>query len=300
MNMMMRLATALAVLTLGTASGLAQDVLQPTSAWTLDYGDEKCSLLRDFGSLDEGIGLRVDSYGLDDTYRVYAIGDRVPRQRWPVSPVDVILLEEEGERANIGALNGLMGGYRYLNFPLSFLPKESSKPTTAERKLSVKLLEEDALPKGIDTDFEARVNSMTIELRPGEKVTLNTGPIAQAMKAMRACVDDLRASWGLDPAEQRQIARRAYAPFDAVKKIRESYPPGLAFRGENGFIPLRVMVSKDGSASGCVIQVPQAPEPFREAACSALGTAFVPAIDADGNPVDSFYHVSVIYLASPF
>ena len=67
--MLMRL--WLAALVCASCSGVGHPAnpieLDATSDWTVDYGEERCSLSRDFGELDQGLGLRIDSYGRQDS-----------------------------------------------------------------------------------------------------------------------------------------------------------------------------------------------------------------------------------------
>ena len=297
------LCTALLVLGSSTTAAARTRVLEPTSSWTVDYGDEKCSLLRDFGSLKDGLGLRIDSYGSLSTFQLSAIGDRVPRPqlKLPVTRVGFALSSDGELRRDVQALTGTIGDHRFVQFGLSFLPPESMPPPpVSARDLDQQVLAQGALVQVPDTQFEARVNSLVLELRRGEQLELKTGPMAPALNALRTCVDDLRKSWGLDPAQQRAITRQPYPPLEAVKAVQEDFPRELGFRGINGFVPLRVMVDPTGVVTNCVVQLPDAPEPFRTAACANLGSKFEPALGDGGQPVDSFYQTSVIYLVSAF
>ncbi|MXO87345.1 hypothetical protein [Alteraurantiacibacter aestuarii] len=282
----------------GAALAAEPKVLEPTSDWTLDYGEERCSLIRDFGQLnEEGLGLRIDSYGSLASFRISLIGDLVPRNRRPVSNIAYSQSPDTELRTDIGALNGTIGEFRSIQFSVAFLPAQVEKEqNVAVRPTDNEALGEAAAPNQIDLQFESLVDSFTVEMRRGRPIRLETGPIGPALEAMRHCVDDLRASWGLNPEQQRLISRRAFPNADAVRAVTESYPDSLAWRGTNGFIPLRVMVPASGLATQCVVQLPNAPEAFAEAACDRLGNNFNPALDENGEPIDSFYQTSVLYL----
>lgn len=296
------LCTALATIGSTTAAAAKTRVLEPTSAWTVDYGDEKCSLLRDFGPLDDGLGLRIDSYGSLSSFQLSVVGNLVPRPelKIPVRQIDFALPSDAKPR-EMSALTGMIGDHRFLQFNVVFLPVEaSSEPPVRARDLDREALARAAAPRAADPQYEATVDSLVFELRRGQELRLNTGSMAPALRALRTCVDDLRESWGLDPDEQRAIARFPYPAPKSVKEVMGDFPRDLAMRGTNGFVPLRVMVSSTGAATACVVQLTAAPEAFREAACANLGSTFEPALGADGQPVDSFYQTSVVYLVRPF
>lgn len=293
---------ALATIGSATTAAARERVLEPTSDWTIDYGEEKCSLLRDFGPLDEGLGLRIDSYGSLSTFQLSAVGDLVPRPQLKLPVTQIRFgLPTDPEPREVRALAGTIDRHRYVQFAVAFLPPASHSPEPVPaRELDEETIAEAAVVHAPDPQFEATVDSLVLELRRGQELRLNTGPMAPALRALRTCVDDLRKSWGLDPAEQRTLARFPFPDPDAVKDVMGDFPRDLAARGANGFVPLRVMVDASGAATECVVQLTAAPEPFRQAACANLGTEFEPALDQSGQPVGSFYQTSVIYLVRPF
>jgi hypothetical protein len=299
------LCAAVAMAGFATGAAARTQVLEPTSDWTVDYGDEKCSLLRDFGPIeDDGLGLRIDSYGSLSSFQMSVVGDLVPRPtlKLPVMQIG-FALPNDPEPREIRALTGTIGEHRFVQFGVAFLPPEPEpKPPqfVAARDVNEQAVAETATSRAPDPQFETTVNSLLLELRRGQEIRLNTGSMAPALRALRTCVDDLRKSWGLDPDQQRAIARFPYPDPESVKEVMGDFPRDLAVRGTNGFVPLRVMVDATGAARECVVQLTAAPEAFREAACANLGTRFEPALDRGGQPVGSFYQTSVIYLVRPF
>jgi len=59
--------------------------LEPTSKWVLDYANERCTLLRNFGQGDKAVLLRMDSFGSRGNFRVTLSGKDVPRSSTPDS-----------------------------------------------------------------------------------------------------------------------------------------------------------------------------------------------------------------------
>lgn len=297
------LGAALATAVSATPAAAETQVLDPSSSWTVDYGDEKCSLLRDFGRLDEdGLGLRIDSYGSLSSFRITLVGERIPRPRLKLPVTQIrFALAADAELREMQALTGTVGEYRFVEFPLNFLPPEPQSPQlTSASDVDRELVAEAAEARAPDPSFEAGVQSIMLELRRGQVLQLNTGSMASALTALRTCVDDLRKSWGLDPAQQRGITRFPFPDPESVKDVMADFPRDLAVRGTNGFVPLRVMVDATGLATECIVQVSAAPEQFADAACANIGTRFEPALGPDGQPVSSFYQTGVVYLVRPF
>lgn len=54
-------------------------VIEPSSSWTLEGSEERCGLLRDFGSGDRQVQLQIDSCGSYDSLRVTLVGGLVLR-----------------------------------------------------------------------------------------------------------------------------------------------------------------------------------------------------------------------------
>ena len=285
--------------TMATPAHAATETMDPTSAWTVDYADEKCSLLRDFGDVEkDGIGLRIDSYGSLVDFRVNVIGKKLPKARKPMSLTEVELPPDELPRTEVQALHGRIGNLNFIQFDLAF---KASEPAKGRQRPSGDLAPEDtaemAAPRTIDASFEAGVDSIKIAVQPGRSVDLRTGPIAPALAAIRTCVDDLRKSWGLDPEKQKSLTRRAHPIAASVENVKKDFPEVLAALGRNAIVPLRVMVDAEGNGTGCTVQISSAPEEFRKAACTNIGTSFVPALDKSGRPIPSFYQANVIYMS---
>ena len=81
-----------------------------------------------------------------------------------------------------------------------------------------------------------------------------------------------------------------------MRRVQRRYPQTMWLSGTNAFVPVRVMVSAEGRATACVVQMPEIDQAFKDAVCEGLESAYEPALDAEGRAVASVYRTSVFYL----
>jgi hypothetical protein len=285
--------TVLTVPIVGQAAAAAPPMLEPVSSWTLDFAQERCSLTRDFARGSDSIRLRIDSYGPAPGYRVTISGDLVPGS--PSAPIDefrVAYSPDTRERERMSMPAGKVGDENAVSFGPAFLP---DAPWAA------------AKPR----EFERGVTQMTVEFRLHPPFRLDTGNMAEPFAAMHKCIDDLVASWGIDPV---QYSTQARPPVllklpdgyrEAKVDLRERHPGPTArrFRAiaeadakermepvpQAGYVaPVRIMVDASGKPGACVAQVASLDEAQRQAICAQYAGPYQPALDAAGRPMASF------------
>lgn len=270
-----------------------QRVLRPTSAWTLDFADERCSLIRDFADGDDKLRLQIDAFGPTRRgYRVMVSGDLVPPPfNVPIVQMRVGYSPDKGKREQFYADAGNSGGLRSASYRQGFVPDPppAGPADQVDRQLG---------------EFERSIGDTTVQFGVRTPLRLETGNMAAPFAEMRRCIDDLVASWGVDMAAQRSLSRPAQLlePSEGWKKIApapESDHPGYAERrsrkqaeivsrrGE--LIPVRIMLDGAGKPTTCVVQVAFPSEAYRRSICQVLAAnRYQPALDAQGRPVASF------------
>jgi hypothetical protein len=269
-------------------------VLAPSSAWTLDFADERCSLIREFGEGDEKTRLQIDSYGTKFGYRVLISGGLVQAATVaPVTEVRVGYSPDAGERERFYAMAGTSGDDKAISFTQGFLPD----PRTIDAALLVPAptSEQQRTLDRLASEFEGRVTNVTVQFARRKPLQLQTGNMAAPFAAMHKCVDDLIASWGFDPATHWARTRAPLLRPETVREVQRNYPAARAARGMGAFVPVRVSVDETGKATQCVVQVAVVDEDFKRTVCEGLLGSYDPALDAEGKPVASFLHVSTIY-----
>jgi hypothetical protein len=267
--------------------------LEPTSKWDIDYGTERCSLMRDFGAGQAAIHLQIDSFGFWNRFRVLLSGTAVPNLAGPTGTANVSRTGDP-KPSTLRTLQGKAGKVNAVSFDLAFAPYVSPE---AYRRMS------DEAQKDWDTkmsrpqpDYDATVDSLSIQPGRGTNLVLHVGNMAAPLAAMRTCIDDMYKSWDMDPAQQRALSKWARPKRGTIRKVQADYPLGALMTGTSAFVPVRLTIDATGATSACVVQADNVDKAFKAAVCDHLQSQFEPALDADGKPVPSIYHTSVIYL----
>lgn len=140
-----------------------------------------------------------------------------------------------------------------------------------------------------------------ISIRPNKRFEsrLETGDLTPVYVAMNLCMDDLVASWGLDPA---QVRLRASAPEllnanSVYRSIKRTYPAAARNMGRQAEMHMRVMVDANGSATDCAVSDVTQADMFDDRACKPMleDAEFEPARDRDGNAIPSYFAMFLHY-----
>jgi hypothetical protein len=267
--------------------------LDPSSKWDIDYGLERCSLMREFGSDEATLHLQIDSFGGWNNFRVTLTGSAIPRLAGPTGKARIRLTGdlEDGE---LDTLQGSAGKWPALSFSLRFVPFISPaaiKDMSDDEKTRVALEQTRPQP-----DFDATLDSLTVSPTRTRTLVLKLGNMAKPLTAMRACIDDLFRSWGGDPALQKSLSRLARPVNRTVWKVQGDYPREMALTGTSAYVPVRLLIDAQGNPSSCTVQAETVDQPFKDAVCANLAHPFDPALDKDGKPVASIVNTSVLYL----
>lgn len=281
-------------------------VLVPSSGWTLDFADERCSLIREFADGDDRIRLQIDSFGPAPGYHVMISGDLVVgSDAAPITEFRVGYSPDTRERERMSMIFGRLGADKAVSFGPGFLPDVAAPPPAVA-----------SATDGERGTFEDRVTSVTIQFRRGKPFRLETGSMAAPFTAMRQCVDGLLASWGIDPEQHRARSRPpmlidlpegyirvevdleddrpGYTErrYQAIARDQAGQRSGLVARGGYAF-PVRVMIDATGQSTACVLQVANANEGYRRSVCETFAGPYQPALDAEGRPIASFVQVGL-------
>ena len=258
----------------------------PSSPINVDYADDSCALRREFTSGDDKVLLELRQFAPGDKFHATVASTSF---RPGLQPLKVRILPDAKahDAASSSALNypNRLFGYSWTD---SFMPLE---------KGSDKLQVIGSIP-----DRTAREKAIQgIELSAGltRTIVLMTGEMNRPMDVMRKCMDELLTHWGINAVANRTLSRRAEAKDQQewARIIQDKYPGKMLALEMSGIVRVRVMVGPDGLPTSCHMQVRSQDPSFEKTACTGLMkvSRFIPALDAAGKPIASYYVTSIFY-----
>ena len=289
---MSRLAILMGALSL-TAPAIANAreplVLEPSSAWNIDYSPESCKLGRKFGEGENAVTAVFMKSAPGPSMQVLAVGkslkirwrEKIKYTWWPTGG-------DESERA--GALFGESDEVTSILVTTSLVvfPTHSEEPF---------LLDIGDLER-LERERAAQVTQFRFVKGLKSPVTLELGDMSAPMAALETCVDALVESWGLDPSEQRALSRPAMPANDTQRWIKDSeYPKGALENDREAIIEFRLLVDEGGKVTRCDTVGTFVESDFSKGLCALVRdrAQMTPALGPDGEPVASYYVQTVRY-----
>lgn len=266
--------------------------LKPSSKWQVNYADDQCRLARQFGEGDQAVLLFMDRYGPGEYFRLTIAG----------KPIKIIAEKGEAQvqfgpteqEQQLSFLNGNLGKQP----ALVFAGNERIAPKSALELLAKKnQSQKEPVPlQPISDERMTAVKFVRIGKPLRKPVMLETGPMRAPLGALDKCIDNLMTTWGVDVEKHKNISRRArplQSPGEWIKSF--DYPRDMLFAGQPALVSFRLSVGADGVPTACHIQVTTRAKSFDDAVCKSVmkRARFEPALDAQGQPLASFYQNSV-------
>lgn len=290
--------SAFAALSAPVSQANAQDakVFEASSAWALDYGDDYCRLMRDFSRGDETVGLFIERTQPGPLMRLIVIGNSVRLYR---SSSEIgFRMHPSGAPRMVPRLRYQTGdGQQYLNLgPTMFADIAAPTPGTVP-----------AMPPpyspAAEAALAATITGISLERGLTDPVLLKTGELGEAAKALQACADDLLASWGLDAEKHKALTRPVMPAGPTAGWVAgDTIPFGDFAKLSGGNNEVRLLVDKTGKATSCHIQWPSIGQEINNKICSSVmeKSSFMPALDKEGQALESYWVASVFFLLPPF
>lgn len=289
----MRLPLTCAALACAAAPMAAQAAEKPPvslarqGGWEVNYDKDACHLFARFGTGEDETILGLTRYQPGDWTDIGLIGKPV-RSRNPQSGIE-LAFGTQPARWEAG-MAGSAGSPARPMMVITGQRLDRWVPRTAE----------EAEP-AITPAQEAAVKSITFRQSGGKPYRLETGSLARPLEGMRACLADLIKSWGYDPAVQAALSRPLKPASNPHMWFRSNdWPMHAAMQRHNGLVQVRMDVDDTGMLTGCNVLRRTNPDEFADVTCEVLRkrARFVPALDAAGKPVKSFYMYKVHWVAS--
>ncbi|WP_052769024.1 energy transducer TonB [Aurantiacibacter marinus] len=272
-------------------------VLPAASPWNVDMAAESCGLRRIFGTEEQSVFLEMRQFAPGGYVRFTVYSNELrsgsEEMRYTLHPDTDVLYSTSPYTLTTadGGQGASFGGSIYQteantsgegNYD-GFGSDDSPAPLTPEEM----------------SDREALINAISITGAFEQPVSLQSGSLGAPMQVMRGCLDDLVASWGIDLEAHRTLSRpvqpRGYRRW--VQRIVEDYPSAALQRSEQAALQVRLIVNLEGRVEECVAQSEVGDPVFVETACRSLtrNARFDPALDAEGNPIKSYWTTSILY-----
>lgn len=247
-------------------------VLQPTSPWKVDYADDECRLLRDFGAGQSALTLRfARGSGLDSFDSVLA-GVAIPKL--PSRLKVELKLTPQG---TVQSIEGYSMGLP--NRPERFIRWFDADPSLLQQLSANQLL--------------------TFSSGEAFAVTLNLTGARAAMAALDACHVDLLASWGLDIAALKAAKARPKPLGNPGNwATTNDYPRDSFRKGETGTVTFLAVIGPDGIPTQCKVAKSSGVSSLDTTTCQLImrRARFTPAEDANGKPITGYYVTRVRWL----
>lgn len=273
-------------------SGKEPLVLKPTSAWHVDYADDRCRLARQFGAGDDLVYALFDRYGPTEYFRLTLAGMPV---KTSIDQADATLRfgPTESEQ-KIMFYNGNLGTMPALIFANSI---RVAPAAAAEFAAATKNDDDEWIEFApISEARQKAIKYLTLGKPLKRQITLETGSMRGPMVALDKCIDNLMATWGIDTEKHKALTRKVMPQQSPGKwVVSDDYPVDMLVSGQPAIVEFRLSVGPDGKPTACYIQSTTRPKEFDDAVCKSVMSRarFDPALDAAGKPLASFYRNTV-------
>ncbi len=257
--------------------------LTRTGAWVVNYDDNACHLLGQFGDLEDGVVIRMTRYQPGDPFDLTLYGKPFDVRTLQVKvSLDFGVSDGPIERTGLAGKAGtrpmvLAGGMRIDG-------KAASDP-------------DNALPP-VDPSRERAAATLVVGFG-GSDYRLETGPLDLPLAKLRECQTDLVKFWGYDPAVQAQLSRPAKPATSPARWATSSdFPRAALESGRSGVVKFRLDIDETGKVTKCAVLAQTSPTDFAKTSCDILVRRgkFQPALDKDGQPVRSFWVSSIRWM----
>lgn len=260
----------------------------PTGGWSLVEQPDTCLMTRDFASGGHKMHLQIESWASDVVFRLSVISNDLETER---NQVNFAFLPGEPGKYEAPVYARMSNGDQGVIFNAGIM---SGSP-----KIIVKKGEK--RPDLTDDDFAERersIKQMFVGDAFSRDVVLDTGPMRGAILSLSACLASVLRKKGIDTTADLKIAKPAGPKNEEawVRRVQQSYPERMAEQKRGAQLQFRLIINKQGEVTDCFVLPEGQPDDFAKAACrTTQNEPFVPAHDAEGNPIASIYTTRITY-----
>ena len=273
----------------------AQDgasVFKPTGAWTADFGDDYCRLIRTFSNGRDEVSLAFERTQPGAPVRLIFVGDGIKTFRG-ADEIGYSFQPGGASAKSRYVRSETTDGKQYLNFdpvtltPMAFTP--GAPPPKYDR--------------AAEQEAARGVTGLALTEGLTDAVRFETGSLRAPIATMQTCADDLLKVWGLDVDKHKALTSGAIpnpAPGGVLPQGTIPFTEMAKFRG--GANQVRLLVGADGKPSACTIYSPSLAKALNDKICGMImdKATFQPAKDADGQAIASYWMGSPMAFGPPF
>lgn len=263
--------------------------LSPSSQWVINFTNDECSLNRKFGEGEDNVIVFISRYQPTDWFEIYFVSERFGK-RSGNKPIKIQFGSD-----NPVQTAEFSRGLTEQNKPALIL--SDSLRIAPPSEIEQRILAQKNVPAGffiahITDEQERKVDFIKFTPPRSSEISLETNTMAGAFKALRNCNDGLLDNWGIDVEKHKTITSYVTPKSNPQDWIRSGdYPRTQLQKGQIAIIQFRLNIDTNGRATDCFIQRSIGDEAFDKAVCNNLlkRSEFNPALDNDGNPMDSYF-----------
>ncbi|MFC3096641.1 hypothetical protein [Alteraurantiacibacter palmitatis] len=293
---------AAAAVALSPMTVTAQDrsrVFQPSGPWTADFGDDYCRLLRTFSDGRETVSISFEKIDTGPTMRLTVLGN-APSVYRGSDEIGVEFVPSASPRRLPFARSTSTDGQQLLIFSGVAIDDGSAAPMGENAAPPPATLPSAAERDAQELARGAQITALSLTSGLTTPVRIETGSLRNAMEVLQTCGYDLLSIWGLDPEKHRTLSRPAFPPPGPLL-ANGTIPFGEFSRLAGGSNMVRVMVSAEGRPTACEIHYPTLSANVNTRICAQImdNVRFQPALDAEGQPMASYWTVPPFVLMGP-
>jgi hypothetical protein len=260
---------------------------EPTTPWSLSRTEERCQLARNFSAGKQTITLIISQAHPGPKVQFGIFGSDIMKGRKSLSTNFLPDSTPEETSEILPATYAEQNGYLYLGMVYPYWFRLGNRDESKEKRQALRnsLLE----------------NSSHYIVRGASKspIALKIGPVSVALGALRDCLDDRLAQWGISMAHIEKIKKKAQPRNTrqlATLIANERAPAARNLRWRNR-VSIRLIVDENGRVANCHATDELSPLYLRELTCRNLlkYARFEPAQDGEGQAIKGVHFRSVTY-----
>ena len=258
-------------------------IFKPTSPWAIEYADESCRLIRNFGEGGQKITLAFERFmpGLDVRLGVAGV-----KRSFAHTDEAIFKYEPQGseQKSALYVTELADGRDSILLRSAPFIAQPENKHSTDKQRNRF---------LGSEQELAAASHIDRIAFTGGVagKPVVELGPMVEPLKALQSCTLDLMKHWQIDERKLLTMSRQA-EPVNSPGTwvTTEDYPAEMLRERRSGVVSFRLIVDEQGMVASCHTDI-QPSGPFDTATCAALTkhARFKPALDSAGEPMRTLY-----------